>query len=80
MKGKKRTDLSLSYTISKAGTGLPGGGSGEAPAARSGDLREAGSVLGPGRPPKDGMATHSSVLAWRIPWTEEPVGLQFTGS
>ena len=26
------------------------------------------------------MATHSSVLAWRIPWTEEPGGLQFTGS
>ena len=26
------------------------------------------------------MATHSSVLAWRIPWMEEPGGLQFTGS
>jgi len=26
------------------------------------------------------MATHSSVLAWRIPWTEEPTGLQSTGS
>ena len=26
------------------------------------------------------MATHSSVLAWRIPWTEEPRGLQSTGS
>ena len=26
------------------------------------------------------MATHSSILAWRIPWTEEPGGLQFTGS
>ena len=25
------------------------------------------------------MATHSSILAWRIPWTEEPGGLQFTG-
>ena len=25
------------------------------------------------------MATHSSVLAWRIPWTEEPGGLQFMG-
>ena len=29
---------------------------------------------------EDGMATHSSVLAWRIPWTEEPSGLQFMGS
>ena len=27
-----------------------------------------------------GMATHSSVLAWRIPWTEEPGGLQSIGS
>ena len=27
-----------------------------------------------------GMATHSSILAWGIPWTEEPGGLQFTGS
>ena len=26
------------------------------------------------------MATHSSTLAWRIPWTEEPAGLQSTGS
>ena len=26
------------------------------------------------------MATHSSILAWRIPWTEETVGLQSTGS
>ena len=29
---------------------------------------------------EEGMATHSSVLAWRIPWTEEPGGLQSTGS
>ena len=28
----------------------------------------------------EGMATHSSVLAWRIPWTEEPGGLQSVGS
>ena len=26
-----------------------------------------------------GMATHSGILAWRIPWTEEPGGLQFMG-
>ena len=26
-------------------------------------------------PPEEGMATHSTVLAWRIPWTEEPRGL-----
>ena len=27
-----------------------------------------------------GMPTHSSILAWKIPWTEEPGGLQFMGS
>ena len=27
-------------------------------------------------PPEEGMATHCSILAWRIPWTEEPGGLQ----
>jgi len=31
-------------------------------------------------PLKEGMATHSSLLAWRIPWTEEPGGLQSMGS
>ena len=31
-------------------------------------------------PLEQGMATHSSVLAWRIPWSEEPGGLQSMGS
>ena len=31
-------------------------------------------------PLEKGKATHSSVLAWRIPWTEEPGGLQSMGS
>ena len=31
-------------------------------------------------PLEKGMATHSSFLPWRIPWTEEPGGLQFMGS
>ena len=30
-------------------------------------------------PLEEGMAAHSSILAWRIPWTEEPGGLQFLG-
>ena len=30
-------------------------------------------------PLEEGTATHSSVLAWRIPWTEEPGGLQYPG-
>ena len=35
--------------------------------------------LGQEYPLEKGMATHSSILAWRIPWTEEPGGLQSMG-
>ena len=36
--------------------------------------------LGLEDPLEEGMATHSSILAWRISWTEEPGGLQSVGS
>ena len=36
--------------------------------------------LGQKDPLEKGMATHSNILAWRIPWTEEPRGLQSIGS
>ena len=36
--------------------------------------------LGREDPLEKGMVTHSSILAWRIPWTEEPGGLQSMGS
>ena len=36
--------------------------------------------LGMEDPLEKGMATHSNILAWRIPWTEEPGGLQFMES
>ena len=36
--------------------------------------------LGQEDPLEKGMATHSSILAWKIPWTEEPGGLQSRGS
>ena len=40
-----------------------------------------GSIPGSGRPPmKKEVAAHSSFLAWEIPWTEEPGGLQSMGS
>ena len=50
------------------------------PLASAGDLREV-RVLSLGRedPLEEGMATHSSILAWRIPWTEEPGGLRSIG-
>ena len=43
------------------------------PPANAGDT---GSILGPEDPLEEGMAVHSSILAWRIPWTEEPGGVQ----
>ena len=36
--------------------------------------------LGWERPLEKEMTTHSNILAWKIPWTEEPGGLQFMGS
>ena len=43
---------------------------------RAGDM---GSIPGLGRSPGGGMATYSSILAWRMPWTEEPGRLQSIG-
>ena len=43
------------------------------PPANAGDIRDGGSIPGWGRSPGGGMATHSSILAWRIPWIEEPI-------
>ena len=46
------------------------------PPAKAGDARDAGQSLGQEDPLAEEMATHSSILTWRIPWTEEPGGLQ----
>ena len=50
--------------------GFLGGSEGKASAYNAGDL---GSI------PEKGMATHSGILAWRMPWTDEPDRLQSTG-
>ena len=47
--------------------------------ANAGDIRGLGSIPGLGRSLEKKMATHSSILAWRISWTEEPGGLQSIG-
>ena len=61
--------------------GFPGGTSVKNLPANVGDIGDAASIPGLGRAPEEGMAAHSSILAWRIPWTEEPGGrLQSTGS
>ena len=49
------------------------------PLASAEDVRDVGSIPGSGRSPGRAMATNSSNLAWRIPWTEEPGGLQSIG-
>ena len=47
--------------------------------ANAGDIRDVGSIPGLEISLEKGMATHSSILAWIIPWTEEPGGLQSMG-
>ena len=61
---------------------FPGGAMVMNPPAEAGDARDSGSVLGQedGNPLEKEMATHFSILAWEIPWTEEPSGLQSMGS
>ena len=46
------------------------------PLTNTGDIRDASSAPGQEDPLMEGMATHSSILVWRIPWTEEPGGLK----
>ena len=41
---------------------------------------DSGLILGWEHLPEEEMTTHSNILAWRIPWTEEPGGLQSMGS
>ena len=45
------------------------------PPANAGDTGDAGSISGSGRSSGGGVATHSSILAWEMPWTEESGGL-----
>ena len=56
--------------------GFPGGSDGKASARNAGDP---GSVLGREDPLEKEMAIHSSTLAWKIPWMEEPDRLQSMG-
>ena len=57
--------------------GFPGSSAGKELACNAGDP---GSIPGWEDPLEKGMATQSSILAWRIPWTEEPGKLQSMGS
>ena len=56
------------------------GASVKEPTCQCGEARLLVCSLGQEDPLEEGMAAHSSVLAWRIPWREEPDGLQSMGS
>ena len=56
--------------------GFPGGSVVKESTCQAGD---AGLIPGPGRSPKEEIGTHSSILAWDIPWTQEPGRLQSMG-
>ena len=62
--------------------GFPGGTSGKEPTCLPTQETQERQVqsLGWEDPLEEGMAIHASILAWRIPWTEEPGGLQSMGS
>ena len=62
--------------MSTVGFGFPGGSDGKKSTCNTED---SGLIPGLENLLEKEMATHSSILAWEIPWTEEPGGLQSTG-
>ena len=58
---------------------FPGGRVVKNSPANARDARDMGSIFGSGNPLEQEMTTYSSILAWKIPWTKEPGGLQSTG-
>ena len=59
--------------------GFLGGSVGKETACSAGDAGDMSLIPGSGRSLEKGMATHFRILAWRIPWTEEPGRLQSIG-
>ena len=52
---------------------FPGGSEVKESTCNAGEIRDMGSILKSGRSPEEGVATYSSIVAWRILWTEEAV-------
>ena len=61
------------YVVWMSSGGFPDSSAGKESTCNAGDL---GSIPGQEEPPEKETATHSSIPAWKIPWTEEPGGLQ----
>ena len=70
----------LKRGVSTETQGCPSGNSGEESSCNAGDTGDWVPFLCWEDPLEKGMTTHSSILAWRIPWPEEPGGLQSMGS
>ena len=73
----RRPLLVVSFIYSSRYVGLPGGSEGKESACNSETQVQS---LGPEDPSEKGMETHSNIFAWKIRRTEEPGGLQSTGS
>ena len=66
----------LFETLPRSVIGFPGDSVGKESTCNAGDTGDVGLIFGLGRSlDQEGMAIHSSILAWIIPWTEEPGGL-----
>ena len=65
-------NLHVCFCASTILLGFPGGASGKEPACQCRRYKNPWVPLGWEDPLEEGMATHASILAWRIPWTEEP--------
>ena len=70
----------VTLTLRSPHSQFPGGSVVKDPPASAGDAEDWGLIPGSGRSLEEDMATHSSILAWEIPWTEEPGGLPSMGS
>jgi len=68
------------YTNGMFTLGSPGSTVVKNPPANAGDAGDASWILGREDPLEEEMATHSNILVWKIPWTEEPDGPQSIAS
>ena len=86
---RRYTPFHLYFGVIQKRMGFSGSDSGREPITSAGDVRDRGLIPGLGRSPGGGYGNplvamlpilHSSILAWRIPWTQEPGRLQSIGS
>ena len=70
------TQMASKYVSLHISMGFPGGSVVKNPPANAGDAGDQCSIPGFGRSLEEEMVTQSSILAWKIPWTEEPSELQ----